>query len=388
VRVCSGFGLRSLRGTWRSVLPLAALAIVIPACGPVAQPAAVDTQAGRVKVETVAGGLEHPWAVAFLPDGRMLVTERAGRLRVVTRDGTVLPPVANVPKVHDSGQGGLLDVALSPSFAQDRLVYLSFAEPGEGGASTAVVRGRLNAAASALEAVTAVFRQQPKVSGSSHFGSRLVFARDGRLFVTLGDRGKGDPAQDLSNHLGTIVRIEPDGKVPRDNPFVGRAGARPEIWSYGHRNGQGAALHPETGVLWQHEHGPRGGDEINIPEAGKNYGWPLVSWGTEYSGWPIPDPPNRPDLVDAIYQWTPVIAASGMAFYTGDLFPSWRGNLLVGGLVAEAVVRLTLDGRRVTGEERIPLGARVRDVRMGPDGAVYVLTDEEDGKLLRLSPGG
>jgi glucose/arabinose dehydrogenase len=364
------------------------LAIVIPACGPVAQPAAVDTQAGRVKVETVAGGLEHPWAVAFLPDGRMLVTERAGRLRIVTKDGTIGAPLANVPRVYHSGQGGLLDVALSPSFAQDRLVYLSFAEPGDGGASTAVVRGRMNAAATALDGVTTVFRQLPKVSGSSHFGSRLVFARDGRLFVTMGDRGKGDPAQDQSNHIGTIVRIEPDGKVPPDNPFVGRAGARPEIWSYGHRNGQGAALHPETGVLWQHEHGPRGGDEINIPEAGKNYGWPLVSWGTEYSGWPIPDPPNRPDLVDAIYQWTPVIAASGMAFYTGDLFPSWRGNLLVGGLVAQAVVRLTLDGTRVTTEERIPLGARVRDVRMGPDGAVYVLTDEEDGKLLRLSPGG
>lgn len=384
----SGFRARVLKGTWRTGLPLAALAIVIPACGPVAQPAAVDTRSGRVKVETVAGGLEHPWAVAFLPDGRKLVTERPGRLRVVARDGKVLPSVKNVPEVYASGQGGLLDVALSPSFARDRLVYLSFAEPGGDGASTAVVRGRLNESATSLESVSVIFRQQPKVSGGLHFGSRLVFARDGRLFVTMGERGKGDPAQDLSNHLGTIVRIEPDGKVPPDNPFVGRAGARPEIWSYGHRNSQGAALHPETGVLWETEHGPRGGDEINIPEAGKNYGWPLVSWGTQYSGWPIPNPPTRPDLVDAIYQWTPVIAASGMAFYTGDLFPSWRGNLLVGGLVAEAVVRLTLEGNRVTAEERIPLGARVRDVRMGPDGAVYVLTDEEDGKLLRLSPAG
>jgi glucose/arabinose dehydrogenase len=388
VNIHLSFGSRRLFGIVRTGFLPAAFAMLIPACGPKAQPAAVDTQSGRVKVETVAGRLEHPWAVAFLPDGRMLVTERAGRLRVVAKDGKILAPVKNIPEVYASGQGGLLDVALSPSFAQDRLVYLSFAEPGGDGASTAVVRGRLNESATTLESVTHVFRQQPKVSGSNHFGSRLVFARDGRLFVTLGERGKGDPAQDLSNHLGTVVRIEPDGKVPPDNPFVGRAGARPEIWSYGHRNSQGAALHPETGVLWMHEHGPRGGDEINIPEAGKNYGWPLVSWGTEYSGWPIPDPPTRPDLAREIYQWTPVIAASGMAFYTGDLFPSWRGNLLVGGLVAEAVVRLTLDGNRVTAEERIPLGARVRDVRVGPDGAVYVLTDEEDGKVLRLSPAG
>jgi glucose/arabinose dehydrogenase len=206
--------------------------------------------------------------------------------------------------------------------------------------------------------------------------------------VTTGDRGKGDPAQDISNHIGTVVRIEPDGKIPADNPFVGRPGARGEIWSYGHRNGQGAALHPVTGALWQHEHGPRGGDEINIPKPGGNYGWPLVSWGTEYSGWPIPNPPTRPDLKASIYHWTPVIAASGMAFYIGELFPAWRGNLLVGGLVAEALVRLTLDGNRVTAEERIPIGARVRDVRVGPDGAVYVLTDDSDGRLLRLSPGG
>ncbi|MFT5540565.1 MAG: glucose/arabinose dehydrogenase, partial [Alphaproteobacteria bacterium] len=310
-----------------------------------------------------------------------------GRLRVITRGGSISPPVTGVPKVYDSGQGGLLDVQLSPSFATDRLVYLSFAEPGAGGASTAVARGRLNAAATtALEKVEIIFSQQPKVSGGRHFGSRLVFARDGRLYVTTGDRGKGAPAQDLSNHIGTILRIEPDGTVPPDNPFVGQAGARPEIWSYGHRNGQGAALHPVTGALWQHEHGPRGGDEINVPKPGRNYGWPLVSWGTEYSGLPISDPPTRPELATAIYQWTPVIAASGMAFYTHDLFASWRGNLLVGGLVAEAVVRLTLDGERVTGEERIALGARVRDVSVGPGGAVYVLTDDSAGKLLRLSP--
>jgi glucose/arabinose dehydrogenase len=369
------------------ILPWLAPVALALAATPAAA-AEVTTQAGPICIDVVATGLEHPWGLAFLPDGRMLVTERPGRLRVVGRDRSVSPPVANLSPVYDSGQGGLLDVVLSPGFATDRLVYISFAEPGAGGASTAVARGRLNSAATALEGVETIFRQQPKVSGGRHFGSRLVFTRDGKLFVTTGDRGKGDPAQDISNHIGTIVRIEPDGKVPADNPFVGRSGARPEIWSFGHRNAQGAALHPVTGALWQHEHGPRGGDEINIPEAGGNYGWPLVSWGTEYSGWPIPDPPTRPDLQAPVYQWTPVIAASGMAFYVGELFPAWRGNLLVGGLVAEAVVRLTLDGTRVTAEERIPVGARVRDVRVGPDGAVYVLTDDSDGKLLRLAPGG
>jgi glucose/arabinose dehydrogenase len=373
---------------FRAVLRLALMVAMGMGLATTTEAAQVTTQAGPVRIDTVANGLEHPWGLAFLPDGRMLVTERPGRLRVVGPDGKVSPPVVNLPSVYDSGQGGLLDVALSPGFAADRLVYVSFAEPGPGGASTAVARGRLNVAATALEDVRIIFSQQPKVSGGRHFGTRLVFARDGRLFVTLGDRGKGDPAQDLSNHIGTIVRIEPDGKVPADNPFVGRPGARPEIWSFGHRNGQGAALHPLTGALWQHEHGPRGGDEINIPVAGGNYGWPLVSWGSEYSGWPIPDPPTRPDLKAAVYQWTPVIAASGMAFYDGPLFAAWRGNLLVGGLVAEAVVRLSLDGARVIAEERIPIGARVRDVRAGPDGAVYVLTDDSDGRLLRLSPGG
>jgi len=366
---------------------LASVALAGLVCTSQAVAAEVKTQSGPVRIDVIAGALEYPWGLAFLPDGRMLVTERPGRLRVVGRDGIVSPPVANLPQVYDSGQGGLLDVALSPGFATDRLVYVSFAEPGAGGASTAVARGRLNAAATALEGVETIFSQHPKVSGGRHFGSRLVFARDGRLFVTTGDRGKGAPAQDISNHIGTILRIEPDGKVPSDNPFVGRTGARPEIWSFGHRNGQGAALHPATGALWQHEHGPRGGDEINIPERGGNYGWPLVSWGTEYSGWPIPNPPTRPEFKASIHQWTPVIAASGMAFYVGDLFPAWRGNLLVGGLVAEAVVRLTLDGARVIEAERIPIGARVRDVRVGPDGAVYVLTDASDGKLLRLSPG-
>jgi len=349
-----------------------------------AQERVVATQAGRIKVETLTNKLVHPWGLAFLPDGRMLVTERPGRLRIVTRDGKLAPPLGGVPKVYASGQGGLLDVALDPNFASNRLVYLSYAEPDPGGASTAVARGKLGD--NGITGLKVIFSQKPKVSGGNHFGGRLVFARDGTLFITTGERAKFDPAQDLSGHLGKIIRINPDGSVPRDNPFVGRDGVRPEIWSYGHRNAQGAALHPLTGALWETEHGPRGGDEVNVPQAGKNYGWPLVSWGDHYSGLPIAKPPTRPDLTDAIYHWTPVIAASGLTFYTGDLFPSWRGNLLAGGLVSRGIVRLTLDGNKVTGEERIGLGARVRDVRQGPDGAVYVLTDEDDGKILRLSP--
>ena len=367
---------------WRTRVVLTA-ALGLAASAAVAQERFVSSQTGRIKVETVTNKLDHPWGLAFLPDGRMLVTERPGRLRIVTRDGKISQPLTGMPKVYASGQGGLLDVALDQDFASNRLVYLSYSEPGPGGASTAVARGRLGE--SGISGLRVIFSQKPKVGGGRHFGGRLVFAPDGKLFITTGDRGQGDPAQDLSSHIGKIVRINPDGSVPRDNPFVGREGARPEIWSYGHRNGQGAARHPQSGALWETEHGPRGGDEINIPEAGKNYGWPLVSWGDDYSGRPIPKPNTRPDLTDAIHQWTPVIAASGLAFYTGDLLPAWRGNLLAGGLVSRGIVRLTLDGNKVTGEERIGLGARVRDVRQGPDGAVYVLTDENNGKILRLS---
>jgi glucose/arabinose dehydrogenase len=344
----------------------------------------ITTEAGPLNVRIVADGLVHPWGLAVLPDGRMLVTERPGRLRLVGRDGALSAPLAGVPAVLAQGQGGLLDVALDPDFATNRLVYVSFAEPGDGGASTAVARGTLGEAG--LTDVKVIFRQLPKVSGGNHFGSRLAFARDGTLFVTTGERFKFDPAQDLGSHLGKIIRIRPDGAVPPDNPFVGRAGARPEIWSYGHRNIQGAAIHPDTGTLWIHEMGPRGGDELNIPHAGRNHGWPLVSWGTHYDGRPIPLPPTRPDLSDAIRQWTPVIAPSGMTFYTSDRIRGWRGNLLIGGLVSRGIVRLTLDGERVTAEERIPLGARIRNVTQGPDGEVLALTDENDGKILRLTP--
>lgn len=360
------------------------LGLVVAATAVQAQTRHVDAPTGPILVETVASGLVHPWGLAFLPDGRMLVTERPGRLRIVSPDGTVSAPVGGTPEVFAEGQGGLLDVAPHPDFATNQWIYLSFAEPGEGGASTAVARGRLNG--NILRDTEVIFSQRPKVSTKQHFGSRVVFAPDGTLFITMGDRGQKDPAQDLTNHIGTVARITDDGRVPPDNPFVGSRDALPEIWSYGHRNAQGAAIHPDTGALWLNEHGPRGGDEINLPEAGRNYGWPLVSWGVNYSGWPIPDPDTRPDLADAIYQWTPVIAVSGMDFYTADLFPGWHGSVLVGGLVSEGIVRLSLDGQTVTDEERITLDARVRQVRQGPDGAVYVITDHDDGALLRLTP--
>jgi len=341
-----------------------------------------------VRVETVAGGLEHPWALAFLPDGRMLVTERPGHLRIVERDGRISEPLAGVPEVLARGQGGLLDVALDPRFADNRLVYLSYSEPGAGGAAgTAVARGRLGEGR--LEDVRVIYQQQPKVRSSLHFGSRLVFARDGTLFVTQGDRGAyRDGAQDLSVGFGKIVRIKPDGSVPRDNPFVGRAGVRPEIWSYGHRNVQSAALHPKTGRLWTVEHGARGGDELNRPEAGKNYGWPVITYGIDYSGATIGEGTAKPGMEQPVYYWDPVIAPSGMTFYTGDAFPDWKGSLLIGSLQPGLLVRLTLEDGKVAREERYlgELRERIRDVRQGPDGLLYLLTDSSDGRILRVRP--
>lgn len=352
---------------------------------PGAQAAAPAAAPADPAIEVFASGLVHPWALAVLPDGRMLVTERPGRLRYVGRDGALSEPVAGVPEVWAQGQGGLLDVALDPDFAANRLVYLSYAEPGPGGtAGTSVARGRLEG--DRLAQVEVIFRQ-PKVEGPDHFGSRLEFGPGGNLFVTLGERFNFDQAQDVSNTLGTIVRIRPDGSVPEGNPFAGAAGGgAPEIWSYGHRNIEAAAVHPDSGRLWVAEMGPRGGDELNRPAAGRNYGWPLVSWGEHYSGEDIPDPPTRPDLAQSVRHWTPVISPSGMIFYRGDLFPRWRGDLLIGGLTARGLVRLDLDGDRVTGEERIEIGRRIREVAEGPDGAVYLLTDEADGAILRLTP--
>ena len=351
-----------------------------------------ETEGPAIRVETVADGLSHPWAIEFLPEGGMLVTEREGNLRVLGTDGSLSEPISGVPEVDAQGQGGLLDVALDPDFAGNRTIYLSYAEAGEGGNGTAVARGVLNADTTALDNVEMIFRQQPKVPSRAHFGSRLVFDGDGHLFVTLGERSDEqfrEQAQDLNSHLGKIVRINPDGSVPDDNPFVGQEGAQPEIWAYGVRNVQAAAINPESSVLWEIEHGPRGGDELNIIEPGANYGWPVVSLGVNYSGTPVGTGEQRAEgMVDAIYTWTPVIAPSGMMFYDGEAFPDWQGNLFVGGLASTALVRLTLDGNSVAGEERLleDLGLRIRDVKQGPDGAIYVATDESNGEILRISP--
>ena len=369
-----------MRMSWRTLIPVLGLAVAAGA----ADARGLRTSAGPVEVATVAAGLRQPWAMEFLPDGRMLVTERPGNLRLVSRDGTVSRPLAGVPPVRASGQGGLLDVALAGDFADSGVIFLAYAEAGDGGAGTTVARARL--AGVSLEDVTVIFRQEPKVSGGNHFGSRIVPMPDGTLFVTTGDRFKFDPAQDLAGHIGKLIRIGADGSVPADNPFVGRGGARPEIWSYGHRNMQGAAVNPATGSLWIHEHGPRGGDEVNVPAAGQNYGWPLVSFGDHYSGQDIASPMTRPDLAASIHQWTPSIAPSGLDFYRGDLFPAWRGDALVGALRGQLLVRLDVDGDRVTGEERIDVGERIRDVKVGPDGAIYLVTDGGDASILRLAP--
>jgi glucose/arabinose dehydrogenase len=350
-------------------------------------PSSID---GNITTETVASGLVHPWALAFLPDGRILVTERPGRLRIVDRNGRLSEPLAGVPDVTARGQGGLLDVAVDPNFSENQLVYLSYAESADNGTSgTAVARGRLGEGR--LENVQRIYAQQPKVQSGGHFGSRLVFAQDGKLFVTQGDRQSSSfrtQAQDLSSGIGKIVRINPDGTIPRDNPFVGRNDARPEIWSYGHRNAQAAALHPETGQLWTVEHGARGGDELNHPEAGKNYGWPTITYGRDYSGSSIGEGTAREGMEQPVYYWDPVIAPSGMVFYTGDRYPGWKGSAFVGSMTPGALVRLTIADGRVTSEERYlgDLNERIRDVQQGPDGLLYLVTDSPQGRVLRVVP--
>jgi glucose/arabinose dehydrogenase len=357
--------------------------------------AATTLPAAALEAVPVVRGLVEPWSLAFLPEGRMLVTERAGRLRVVAPAGRLSPPVAGLPAIDAGGQCGLLDVVPDPKFADNTLIYWSYAEAGPGGNSTAVARGRLDLAANRVADVQKVFTQQPKVGSNAHCGSRLVFARDGRLFVTLGDRfSRKDDAQDLSNHLGKIVRIEADGRVPPDNPFVGRAGAAPEIWSLGHRNVQGAALHPATGELWADEHGPQGGDEVNRVLAGRNHGWPKVTYGRNYgSGTRIGVEDPQPGYEAPLKHWVPTsIAPSGMAFLTSDRYearhPGWRGSVFIGALRAQALVRLTLDGDRVVGEQRLLDGGalRVRDVRQGPDGWLYLVVGGSEGQVLRLEP--
>jgi aldose sugar dehydrogenase len=350
----------------------------------------VRSSAGDIAVETVAKGLDHPWAFAFLPDGRLLVTERPGRMRIVGKDGKLSAPLAGVPKVFASGQGGLHDVVLDRNFADNNTIYFCYAEPAGGGARTALARARLvEEGAPRLDDVRVIFRQEGPLSSGNHFGCRIVQAPDNNLFLTLGEHFTSrDQAQNLGNHLGKIVRIRPDGSVPPDNPFVGRADAKPEIWSYGHRNPQGLALHPATGKLWEHEHGPRGGDEVNIIEKGKNYGWPVIGYGIDYSGARIHASTHKPGMEQPVWYWVPSIAPSGMAFSTGGMFPAWRGNLLVGALAGQILVRLELDGEKVVREERLlrELRERIRDVREGPDGTIWLATDSSSGRILRLTP--
>jgi glucose/arabinose dehydrogenase len=356
-----------------------------------ALPAAAQIQrseAHAFRVIELVRGLEQPWALAFLPDGRMLVTEKAGRLRVV-KDGRLDPqPVAGLPEVAVHGQGGLMDVAPHPRFRENGLVYLSFAARGAGGVvGTEVARGRL--AGHRLEDVQVIFRQSPKGSTGRHFGSRLVFDRQGYLYITLGDRGEMERAQRPGDHAGSVIRLHDDGRVPQDNPFVGRPGWKPEKYTLGNRNQQGAALHPQTGVLWTHEHGPQGGDEVNVIRAGANYGWPVITYGVQYViGTQIGEGTAKPGMEQPLHKWVPSIAPSGMAFYTGDKFPKWRGSLFVGALKAQLLVRLELDGEKVVREERLLEGVlgRIRDVRAGPDGFIYLLTDESRGVLARLEP--
>ena len=340
--------------------------------------------AGVVRADTVARGLEHAWGIEFLPDGRMLVTERPGRLRIVSTSGQVSAPLAGVPAVYAQGQGGMLDVALHPDFSRNRLVYLSYSEPdGAGLAGTAVARGRLGDAG--LEDVQVIWRMVPKTRGGSHFGSRLVFARDGKLFVTTGDRHERPRVQDLRSSIGKVLRIDSDGTIPKDNPFVGREGALPEIWSYGHRNAQAAALHPETGDLWTVEHGARGGDELNRPQPGRNYGWPIITYGRDYSGVSIGEGREKVGMEQPVYWWDPVIAPSGMTFYTGDAFAGWKNSVLVGGM-RSGLVRLVLREGGVTQEERYLPGLRVRDVKQGPDGFLYLAIDAPSGAIVRVRP--
>ena len=364
---------------------LALLATALLALPAAAQTIQSEEHAFRL-VELVRG-LEQPWSLAFLPDGRMLVTEKAGRLRIV-KDGKLDPQaVAGLPEVAVHGQGGLLDVALHPRFAENGLLYLSYAARGTDGVGTEVVRARL--AGNRLENVQVIFRQSPKGNRGQHFGSRLVFDRAGFLYITLGDRGEMERAQRPDDHAGSVIRLHDDGRVPKDNPFAGKPGWKPEKFTLGHRNQQGAALHPQSGALWTHEHGPQGGDEVNVIRAGANYGWPVITYGVNYgSGTRIGEGSAKPGMAQPIHTWVPSIAPSGMAFYTGDRFPKWRGDLFVGALKDQMLVRLKLDGEKVVREERLLQGAlgRIRDVRAGPDGFLYLLTDESRGALVRLEP--
>jgi glucose/arabinose dehydrogenase len=373
----------------------ASVCIAILACLPLTasakNPERLPSESGELTIQTLAQGLEYPWAVAFLPEAKgMLITERSGRLRLLDPAGVLQAPISGVPEVWAKGQGGLLDVALSPDFRNDRWVYLAFAEAGgaDGNAGAAVGRGKLSADATRLEDFKVIFRQQPKLSTGNHFGVRLVFDRAGYLFIALGENNQRSTAQDLDKLQGKIVRLFADGGVPPDNPFVGRAGARPEIWSYGHRNQQGAALNPWTGTLWTSEHGPRGGDELNLIASGGNYGWPQATQGINYSGLAIPEArgASLPGMVDPVYAWDISPALSGMTFYDSPRFKAWDHSVFFGALKSKELIRLKFEGERIVHEERLlgELKARIRDVRQGPDGYLYVLTDAAEGQLLKV----
>lgn len=370
----------------RPLAAFLALALALPAETTLAaESREFASENGPVRVTTVAEGLEHPWGLAFLPDGRMLVSERPGRLRLVNVDGTLSRPIAGVPRVQARGQGGLLDVVLHPKFAENGLVYLSFSEPGSGGAGTSVARGSLEG--EALTDVQVIFRQAPKVDTGFHYGSRLVFDREGKLYVSSGDRGMQDTAQDLTRGQGKLFKLNDDGTPVAGLPLAAREGTHPGVFSYGHRNIQGMALHPQTGLVWTHEHGPRGGDEINVPRAGLNYGWPVITYGINYSGTTIGDGlKEKAGMEQPLHQWTPSIGASGFAFYTADRFPAWKGNAFVGSLALTHLQRLVLDGERVADTEVLldEWNERIRDVRQGPDGALYVLTDARNGQIAKV----
>ena len=350
--------------------------------------AAINSEKHAFRVVTLLQGLEYPWSVAFLPDGRMLVTERAGRLRLVGQDLRLDPkPIAGLPDVVATGQGGLFDVVLHPEYAQNGWIYWAYNAPGAGGWGTALARGKLQG--SRMTEVQVLFSMQPKTRSSQHFGGRIVFDKAGMLYLTLGDRGDKERAQKLDDHAGSVIRLYEDGRVPVDNPFAKRVEALPEKWTLGNRNMQGATLHPKTGELWTHEHGPQGGDEVNVMRSGLNYGWPVITYGVNYGfGTRIGEGQTKPGMVQPLYVWVPSIAPSGMAFVSGSKFPQWTGDLLVGALRDQMLVRLELDGEKVVREERLLQGlvGRIRDVRMGPDGLVYLLTDSAEGSLLRLEP--
>lgn len=373
--------------TGRRIVLMMAVAAGLLGCMTGALPAQSvhRSQHHAFRVETVVSGLEHPWGIAFLPDGDMLVTERAGRLRLIRGGKLVGRSIAGVPAVRTGGQGGLMDVALHPDFANNRLVYLSYSKPGPRGATTAVLRGRLEA--DRLADIQEIIEADAWSTRGQHFGSRLAFDAQGYLYITTGDRGDMRRAQDPADHAGATLRLHDDGRVPADNPFVGRAHARPEIFTYGNRNGQGLAVHPSTGQVWQNEHGPRGGDEVNLLLPGRNYGWPVVTYGINYNGRPISDRTRQAGMEQPVHHWVPSIATSGMAIYDGALFPAWQGDFFVGGLAGQVLVRLRIDGTRVTAEERLLENVgRIRDVRAGPDGAIYLLLDASNASLLRLQP--